>query len=1122
MFLYAKLVMENLSCQVSRAALRKEVERIPPNLDQVYGRIKYRILDESSPPDRQVAKTLLSWLLCAKRPLKWHEVQGAMSLDLDDDSFDADRRLVRDIKHFCGSLVEVRQGGAIGFVHLTARFFLQHEPALPRQLEQLNLTRLCFSHLTLDSHDLDMTQDSIRQYVLDGHYAFTEYAVVHAFDHLHDVCSQTEAVCTSDYSNLRANLRKFVARRVTAPAKRAPPTKFINDSLAMFKKEDFFNNLGHAAVYAERSPKKTRRDVDDESTLTLDTQLAGVRVVMEKMITVSGLGPTLEPIYGKNPFKCSNSQCESFHEGFATQQARDRHRSKHDRVFFCSFPGCHSSIFGFGTAADLNKHEQDYHQGVCDGNSFPWHGTLESLNIDEEIKRGNFPAFELWLSQWEELIPQAELQKWFYRSNDTKPLVTTCRFGQRRMFESMLGKINLEEIKSEHIKACSHEALKIHDEETAATILKRFTRFSDPEIFSMLKTALNLGLDSAAAELLKYPSSALFDPSKRSRHASYLNLAIRYGRQAIFRQLLGIYGVKPQQEDDKGRTSLIAVAEFDQVEIASYLIETVKCDKWAPNSRGDTALKMAGRQGHEEFISSIFRDDLQTPEVQAWFRTSQLRNAVCIGDDRRVGELLDGGLLHADETDSRNFSPWMWAVKKGHKRIVEIFLNRTDILFVRNAPPLVYNKGPGVLHFAASAGYDSVMQMLLQSGKFSSEVDRSCFTSAKRLDGELYETPLKIAKRCDHHETVEVIEEYKASLADNLRVCNTLAELEIDQLPDNFKKERQDWFAVFNPRVRRLLDVDLIHNLSHQSVVCCVRFSLDGRFVATGCNRSTQIFDVETGTLVAHFQDGSLPEDGDLYIRSVCFSPNGAYLATGAEDKVIRVWDIQNRSIKTKFTGHDQDIYSLDFARNGRLIASGSVDSTVRLWDLETNSLTLCLSMEDVVTTVAISPDNRFVAAGSVDKSVCVWDIHTGQHVARLEGEVGHKDSVYSVDFAPSGDRLFSGSLDKTIKMWELTTPSHMISGSVPSGKCIRTFEGHKDFVLSVALTQHGEWVLSGSKDRGVQFWDPITGVAQLMLQGHKNSVISVAPSPTGGVFATGSGDMRARIWRYGRYTGPQ
>lgn len=45
-----------------------------------------------------------------------------------------------------------------------------------------------------------------------------------------------------------------------------------------------------------------------------------------------------------------------------------------------------------------------------------------------------------------------------------------------------------------------------------------------------------------------------------------------------------------------------------------------------------------------------------------------------------------------------------------------------------------------------------------------------------------------------------------------------------------------------------------------------------------------------------------------------------------------------------------------------------------------------------------------------------------------------------------------------------------------------------KDFVLSVALTPDGKWVLSGSKDRGVQFWHPGTGDCHLMLQGHKNS----------------------------------
>ncbi|KAL8954883.1 MAG: hypothetical protein Q9193_007035 [Seirophora villosa] len=351
-------------------------------------------------------------------------------------------------------------------------------------------------------------------------------------------------------------------------------------------------------------------------------------------------------------------------------------------------------------------------------------------------------------------------------------------------------------------------------------------------------------------------------------------------------------------------------------------------------------------------------------------------------------------------------------------------------------------------------------------------------------------------------------------------VINNLADLDVESLRPEQKREGPDWFAIFNPRIPRVLDVDLVHTLSHDSVVCCVRFSYDGHYVATGCNRSAQIFDVGTGKQVTKLQDESVDKEGDLYIRSVCFSPDGKYLATGAEDKLIRVWDIASRTIRNTFTGHDQDIYSLDFARDGTHIASGSGDRSVRVWDIDSGCEILHLGIEDGVTTVAISPQGDYVSAGSLDKSVRVWDVRTGQLVDRLDGAEGHKDSVYSVAFAPNGRSLVSGSLDKTIKMWELDhnrgTMGQGIGSRERGGKCVRTFEGHKDFVLSVALTPDGRWVLSGSKDRGVQFWDPRTGDTQLMLQGHKNSVISVAPSPHGELFATGSGDKAARIWRYG------
>lgn len=86
-----------------------------------------------------------------------------------------------------------------------------------------------------------------------------------------------------------------------------------------------------------------------------------------------------------------------------------------------------------------------------------------------------------------------------------------------------------------------------------------------------------------------------------------------------------------------------------------------------------------------------------------------------------------------------------------------------------------------------------------------------------------------------------------------------------------------------------------------------------------------------------------------------------------------------------------------------------------------------------------------------------------------------------------------------------------------------------KDYVLSVAVSHDGQWVVSGSKDRGVQFWDSRSAIVQFMLQGHKNSgklsfcvslriltgrklVISIDLSPTASLLATGSGDWAARI----------
>ncbi|CAO0792859.1 unnamed protein product [Mucor circinelloides] len=338
-----------------------------------------------------------------------------------------------------------------------------------------------------------------------------------------------------------------------------------------------------------------------------------------------------------------------------------------------------------------------------------------------------------------------------------------------------------------------------------------------------------------------------------------------------------------------------------------------------------------------------------------------------------------------------------------------------------------------------------------------------------------------------------------------------LNDLDPESVPANMKIEGQDWFALFNPKVPRYLKVDLVHTLDHDSVVCCVKFSMDGRFLAAGCNQATYIYDTITSKRVAVLQDETVSRDGDLYIRSVSFSPDGKYLATGAEDRRIRIWEIAKTRIRCVLSGHEQDIYSLEFSRDGRILVSGSGDRTTRIWDWIDAKCLHTLRINEVdqsdpgVTSIAVSPDSRLVAAGSLDKMVRIWDAVNGTLLERLEG---HKDSVYSVAFMPDGKTLVSGSLDKTLRMWQL--------GDRTKNSCIQVFSGHKDFVLSVATTPDDRWIVSGSKDRSVQFWDPRTGQTQFMLQGHKNSVISVATSPgRRPLFATGSGDNRARIWSY-------
>jgi hypothetical protein len=71
---------------------------------------------------KEYCMMLFGWLVCAKRPLKWYEIQCAKAFDPDTQDIDDKRKFMVKAKDLCGSLIEDMDDGTITFVHLTARW----------------------------------------------------------------------------------------------------------------------------------------------------------------------------------------------------------------------------------------------------------------------------------------------------------------------------------------------------------------------------------------------------------------------------------------------------------------------------------------------------------------------------------------------------------------------------------------------------------------------------------------------------------------------------------------------------------------------------------------------------------------------------------------------------------------------------------------------------------------------------------------------------------------------------------------------------------------------------------------------------------------------------------------
>lgn len=197
MFLWAKLMVDELSSASSVKEVTHKIHHQPRGLQAAYRRILLQLLQNLDDFEVKLAQNLLAFIVAAGRPLTVEELNYAQALVLrtDDESFTPSAiedylllDAIQKIRRVCGGLVDIKDD-KVSLVHVTAKEFLLRpeeewgdldNPIISFQLcmddshELIGLS--CLDHLSLFGTALRQANEATNRTNADPDRPFLLYA----------------------------------------------------------------------------------------------------------------------------------------------------------------------------------------------------------------------------------------------------------------------------------------------------------------------------------------------------------------------------------------------------------------------------------------------------------------------------------------------------------------------------------------------------------------------------------------------------------------------------------------------------------------------------------------------------------------------------------------------------------------------------------------------------------------------------------------------------------------------------------------------------------------------------------------------------------------------------------